>query len=60
MAESFGGRDGSEELAARLEIQGVPVCKVYNNANLGEILSGFASQHRLQENRTWQAHPSAQ
>ncbi len=43
MAESFGGRDGSEELAARLEIQGVPVCKVYNNANLGEILSGFAS-----------------
>jgi uncharacterized protein (DUF58 family) len=58
MAHSFGGREGSEELAVKLEHRGVPVCKIYNNANLGEVLAGFAALHNLQENRTWLAHPS--
>ena len=59
MAHSFGGREGSEEMAAKLEMRGVPVCKVYNNANLAEILTGFTALHRLQENRSWNTHPSA-
>jgi uncharacterized protein (DUF58 family) len=58
MAQTFGGRAGSEELAAKLERRGIPVCKVYNNANLGEMLAGFAALHRQQENRSWHAHPS--
>jgi uncharacterized protein (DUF58 family) len=58
MAHSFGGEEGSENLAARLEQRGVPVCKVYNNANLGEVLAGFAALHRQKENRSWHVHPS--
>ena len=54
MAHSFGGPEGSEDLAARLEQRGVPVCKIYNHAKLGEVLAGFAATHRLQENRSWQ------
>jgi len=59
MAQSFGGRGGSEELTAKLERRGVPICKIYNNADLGDILAGFAASHRQQENRSWQPHPSA-
>jgi len=58
MAHSFGGPEGSEELAARLEQVGVPVCKIYNNANLGEVLAGFAALHQPQDYRSWHAHPS--
>jgi uncharacterized protein (DUF58 family) len=58
MAQSFGGAAGSEELVAKLELRGIPVCKVYNNANLGEMLASFAAQHQRQENRSWHAHPS--
>jgi hypothetical protein len=58
MAQTFGGRAGSEELAAKLERRGIPVCKVYNNANLGDLLAGFAALHKQQENRSWHAHPS--
>ena len=58
MAQTFGGQAGSEELAARLERRGIPVCKIYNKANLGDVLAGFAAQHQQQENRSWQAHPS--
>ncbi len=58
MAHSFGGAEGSEELATKLEQRGIPVCKVYNNANLGELLAEFAAGHRQQENRSWHAHPS--
>ena len=57
MAQTFGGQAGSEELAARLERRGIPVCKIYNKANLGDVLAGFASQHQQQENRSWQPHP---
>lgn len=58
MAHSFGGEEGSEDLAATLEQGGVPVCKIYNNANLGEVLAGFAVLHRQQENRSWHVHQS--
>jgi uncharacterized protein (DUF58 family) len=58
MAHSFGGLEGSEELAAKLEQRGVPVCRVYNNADLGQVLSGFAALHKPQEYRSWHAHPS--
>lgn len=58
MAQTFGGPAGSEELAAKLERRGIPVCKIYNNANLGDVLAGFAAAHRQQENRSWYAHPS--
>jgi uncharacterized protein (DUF58 family) len=58
MAQTFGGLTGSEELAAKLERRGIPVCKIYNNANLGDLLAGFAALHRQQENRSWHAHPS--
>ncbi|HEY3311183.1 MAG TPA: DUF58 domain-containing protein [Anaerolineales bacterium] len=58
MAHSFGGQTGSEELADSLESRGVPVCRIYNNANLGEALAGFAAQNRQQEARSWYAHPS--
>jgi len=58
MADTFGGSAGSEKIAAKLEQRGIPVCKIYNNANLEEVLSGFAAIHRQQENRSWQTHPS--
>ncbi len=58
MANSFGGVGGSDELAVKLELRGVPVCKVYNNANLGDVLAEFATTHQHQENRSWQTHPS--
>ena len=58
MAHTFGGKEGSEELALRLEQRGVPLCKVYNNANLSQVLSGFAALHHSQENRSWITPPS--
>jgi len=58
MAQSFGGIGGSEELAGKLEQRGIPVCKIYNNAALDQVLAGFAALHRQQENRSWLAHPS--
>lgn len=53
MAHSFGGDEGSEELAGKLELRGVPVCRVYNKANLALLLAEFAARHRNQENRKW-------
>ena len=58
MAHSFGGSEGSEDLAARLEQRGLPVCRIYNNAALDQVLADFAAIHRQQEHRTWLAHPS--
>lgn len=59
MAESFGGLPGSERLSEKLERRGVAVCKVYNQAELGEILRSFAATHTKLENRTWQPLPSS-
>lgn len=58
MSHSFGGSEGSEELATRLERRGIAVCKVYNNALLEQVLAGFAAIHGQQEHRSWFAHPS--
>lgn len=58
MAESFGGRPGSEALAEKLEARGVAVCKIYKDADLAETLQAFANLHKGLENRTWQAIPS--
>lgn len=58
MAESFGGLPGSEALSQKLERRGVAVCKVYNRADLGEVLRSFAANHKALEKRTWQALPS--
>jgi uncharacterized protein (DUF58 family) len=55
MAESFGGRRGSDELAQKLLQRNVPLCRIFNNANLAETLSGFAGQANLQETHLWQA-----
>lgn len=57
MAGSFGGVEGSLDLANRLEERGVPVCRVYNNANLGEVLVEFARHHQEMENRSWYIPP---
>lgn len=45
MAESFGGRPGSEALAKRLEARGVAVCKIHQDADLAETLRAFAATH---------------
>jgi uncharacterized protein (DUF58 family) len=58
MAHSFGGNEGSEGLASKLERRGIAVCKVYNNVPLDQVLAGFAAIHMQQENRSWFAHPS--
>lgn len=58
MANTFGGAPGSEDLAVKLERRGIPVCKIYNNANLAETLAAFSALHQQQENRSWHAHPS--
>jgi hypothetical protein len=57
MAESFGGKPGSEVLAEKLERRGVAVCKVYNNTNLAETLHAFANLHKGLETRSWQPIP---
>lgn len=57
MAQSFGGRPGSEALAEKLEGRGVAVCKIYKDADLAETLQAFANLHKGLENRSWQAIP---
>lgn len=58
MAHSFGGPEGSEDLAVQLEQRRIPVCRIYNKVSLAETLAEFAALHRLQENRIWHALPS--
>jgi len=57
MAQSFGGKPGSEALAEKLERRGVAVCKIYNHADLGEALQAFANLHKGLEHRTWRPLP---
>lgn len=57
MAQSFGGRPGSESLAEKLNGRGVAVCKIYKDADLAETLQAFANLHKGLENRSWQAIP---
>lgn len=53
MAETFGGRPGSEALAGKLAQGNIPVCRVHNGANLRETLSNFAAQPDLMESHAW-------
>jgi len=52
MVESFGSRTGNEELALALMARNVPVCKVYCDADLSEILSRF-SENTFARDITW-------
>jgi len=49
MVHTFGGRQGNEDLAKSLSERNVPVCKVYCDADLSEVLSGFTSKSFSQE-----------
>jgi uncharacterized protein (DUF58 family) len=58
MAESFGGRPGSEEIADKLDQRGVPVCRIACGDDLPAALSAFAQKSQYKEFRAWQALPS--
>ncbi len=58
MAQSFGGRPGSEALAEKLAQRNVPVCRVHNGADLHATLSNFAAQSTSPESRLWREAPS--
>ena len=49
MAHTFGGRKNNEELAASLTERNVPVCPVYCEADLSEVLSNFSANTFSQE-----------
>ncbi|MEI6290418.1 MAG: DUF58 domain-containing protein [Chloroflexota bacterium] len=53
-AHSFGGKEGSEAIAKRIEARGVFVERVYNSSNIREILTKFAEKINASENRIWQ------
>jgi len=59
MAESFGGRPGSEALAQKLTQRGVPVCPIENGAHLRETLSDFQALSTFPEYRLWQEPSSS-
>src|SRR5512138_2554795 len=42
VADSFGGSPGTQRLANQLKEQGVPVCMIYCDADLGQELSNFS------------------
>jgi uncharacterized protein (DUF58 family) len=49
MAHTFGGRKNNEELAASLGERNVPVCPIYCEADLSEVLSSFSANTFSQE-----------
>jgi len=49
MARSFGGRQSNEDLAKSLAERNVPVCQVYCDADLSDVLSSFTSRTFSQE-----------
>lgn len=53
MPHSFGGRRSNEDLAHSLVERQVPVCQVYCDANLSEVLSSFTANIFSQES-SWQ------
>jgi uncharacterized protein (DUF58 family) len=52
MTQSFGNRASNEDLADSLAGRNVPVCRVYCDADLSEVLSSFSATTFSQE-RTW-------
>ncbi len=53
VAESFGGRPGSQQIAEQLMAQNVPVCLIYCDANLGEALSAMSANNAKQDMASW-------
>jgi uncharacterized protein (DUF58 family) len=53
-AHSFGGRPGSDLLAAALQAQGTPVKLIMCGADLSDALSGFATASTAQDGIRWQ------
>jgi len=49
MARSFGGRQSNEGLAESLVERNIPVCRVYCDADLSEVLSSFTTNTFSQE-----------
>ncbi|HKI54018.1 MAG TPA: DUF58 domain-containing protein [Anaerolineales bacterium] len=49
MSRSFGGRQSNENLANSLAERNVPVCRVYCDADLSEVLSSFTANTFSQE-----------
>lgn len=49
MAHTFGGRQNTEELAQSLIERNIPVCPVYCDADLSEVLSSFTTNTFSQE-----------
>ena len=49
MSRSFGGRQSNEDLANSLAERNVPVCRVYCEADLSEVLSSFTTNTFSQE-----------
>jgi uncharacterized protein (DUF58 family) len=49
MVDSFGSRTGNEELALQLLERNVPVCKIYCDADLSEILSSFSEANFVKD-----------
>jgi len=52
-AETFGGGTGAASLAQRLKAQGVPVCLIPCEAEIGQVLSDFAASNLSQEVFPW-------
>ena len=53
-AESFGGRPGSDQLAAALQGQGTPTRLIRCGADLSDALSGFSAAATSQDGIRWQ------
>jgi uncharacterized protein (DUF58 family) len=49
MIESFGSRASNEELAQHLMERNVPVCKIYCDADLTEVLSSFSENNFVKD-----------
>ena len=54
MAQSFGNRNGNEDLAVALENRKVPVCRVYCDADLAATLSSFSTS-TFSQDMSWRA-----
>jgi len=53
-ADSFGGKAGSDRLAAALQGQGTPTRLIFCGADLSDALSGFSAASMAQDGIAWQ------
>ena len=56
IADSFGGLKGGEKIYSTLLARNVPICRIYNGADLSLELSSFSSTINLKET-SWQRPP---